>query len=365
IRDSEGGYNNLTKIQDYIVNLSSDFYEFYKIGNNQFDSIQNIQQKYLDFTEQKTKELEILFGSFESKIKSAQSMYTITSDDLEGLHKDVLEINKNLNLNYNKMREVEKNINEFKSIYDAQVLKFRNELDFRINEIENIVRIKSNDKLNIFLKEIDSSTILMKSEFDEIKNTTKKFSEFMSDETSTKLTNDFKSKAETEMIAYYGFTALSFVIIFVAILISWNTLHTFADAHIGDGKNYNNLDLIYLSIRLIFSLIVFLSVTYTSKLASKSYTYWKKNEGIFLRLTALKSFIADMSETKKEEIHEKLVDVYFGKDDQDNNLNSKLKDLPNNITQLLGKVVEQSSVVFDSTKQKKEVSSSSSDNKND
>ncbi|NUF17427.1 hypothetical protein HUN18_17470, partial [Acinetobacter lactucae] len=83
------------------------------------------------------------------------------------------------------------------------------------------------------------------------------------------------------------------------------------------------------------------------------YVYWKKNEGIFLRLTALKSFIADMSDTKKEEIHEKLVDVYFGKDEQDQNFNQKMKDLPNNITQLLGKVVEQTSVVLDIPKYKK------------
>lgn len=74
----------------------------------------------------------------------------------------------------------------------------------------------------------------------------------------------------------------------------------------------------------------------------------------FLRLTALKSFIADMSESKKREIHEKLVDVYFGKDEQEQNLNQKLKDLPNNITQLLGKVVDQTSVVLDASKAKKD-----------
>lgn len=78
----------------------------------------------------------------------------------------------------------------------------------------------------------------------------------------------------------------------------------------------------------------------------------------------MKSFIADMSESKKEEIHEKLVDVYFGKDEQEQNLNQKLKDLPDNITQLLGKVVEQTSSVLDSAKgYKKENSPSENSDK--
>lgn len=81
----------------------------------------------------------------------------------------------------------------------------------------------------------------------------------------------------------------------------------------------------------------------------------EKNEGIYLRLTALKPFISAMPDEKKVQIHEKLVDVYFGKDEQEQNLNQKLKDLPDNITQLLGKVVDQTSVVLDASKSRKDM----------
>ncbi|WP_353162731.1 hypothetical protein [Acinetobacter guillouiae] len=232
-------------------------------------------------------------------------------------------------------------------------------MDENIKHVNSEIYKEFSKNLNDLVKELDHVDILIKEEVSTIKNTSKSFKDFISDETSIKLTDDYKSKAKWEMAAYYGFNFLSFIIIIVAIKLSWNSLTEFTQAHVGTNKSYTSLDLVYLSIRLIFSLIIFSSVAFTSRLASKSYVYWKKNEGIFLRLTALKSFIADMSESKKEEIHEKLVDVYFGKDEQEQNLNQKLKDLPDNITQLLGKVVEHTSGVLDSAKGNKKDNSPS------
>lgn len=333
----------------FYENLEKELFDF---RQNYIETNLKINNDFQYFVNDRKKEIEISISAFENSVKSISSKYNIASDDLDKIHETVLVLKTSIKTNNDDIQIIQKKLSEIHSLYKSEMLQLKNNLDLKVKEMEVKIYKDSGDKLLKYTEQVDEVNRLMMEDFDDIKNTTMKFSEFMRDETSNKLTNDFKLKAEGEMLAYYGFTALSFIIIFIAILISWNTLHTFAEAHIGEGKNYTDLDLIYLSIRLIFSLIVFLSVTYTSKLASKSYQHWKKNESIFLRLTALKSFIADMSADKKEEIHEKLVDVYFGKDEQDQTLNQKLQDLPNNITQLLGKVVEQTSVVFDTSKAK-------------
>lgn len=57
----------------------------------------------------------------------------------------------------------------------------------------------------------------------------------------------------------------------------------------------------------------------------------KKNESTYLKLTALKSFIADMSPDKQQEIHEKLIDVYFGKEDLDPTIYKKMDNSSNDL----------------------------------
>lgn len=354
--------DNLEVMKDQVKKIRIQFKKYYENIENELIEFRQkyieinlkINHEFHDFVNEKKKEIDISISTFENRVKSITSKYDIASDDLDKIHEIVLEVNKNLKSNYDDIQVIQKNIANLNSTYNNEVILLKNELDIKLKDIEGSVQRNSQEKLLKYIDQVDEVNKLMMDDFESIKNTTKKFSEFMSDQTSNKLTNDYKNKAEGEMLAYYSFTALSFIIIFIAMMSSWNTLHTFAAAHVGNGKDYNNLDLIYLGIRLIFSLIIFSSVTYTSRLASKSYMHWKKNEGIFLRLTALKSFIADMSVSKKEEIHEKLVDVYFGKDEQEQNMNQKLKDLPNNITQLLGKVVDQTSVVLDASKHKKE-----------
>ena len=354
-------YKSIMKSLDDVSRLRLEFLKFYREVKNKYkpSSTDMIKQEsdFYNYVNEKKKELDMSFSSFENRIKSVVSKYDIASNDLDKVHELILEANSHIKKNYEELSGINSKVISLDAKYSRDVIELELKLDNKINEIEKELNNKSQSKLLKFINEVDETNELIMSEFNSIQNTTKKFSDFMKDETSNKLTNDFKNKAEGEMIAYYSFTALSFIIIFIAIMISWNTLHTFAEAHIGNAKNYNNLDLIYLSIRLIFSFIVFLSVTYTSRLASKSYMHWKKNEGIFLRLTALKSFIADMSEGKKEEIHEKLVDVYFGKDEQEHNLNQKLRDLPDNITQLLSKVVDQTSGVIDSARGNKKENS--------
>ncbi|HHA3768660.1 TPA: hypothetical protein ACODE7_001236 [Acinetobacter baumannii] len=294
------------------------------------------------------KSLKNEFDSVNNKLKSFDSDFDRLKDSNTVLTSDQSTLQ-------NKIAILKNDLLSFDQLYNENQQKLEVKMGESVDIIKKEIYKSFRVRLDALISELDQVYILIDAEVESIKGTSRSFKDFISDETSIKLTDDYKSKAKWEMVAYYIFNILSLGIISFAIYFSYSSLSEFATKHTG---NYTSLDLVYLGIRLIFSILIFSTITFTSRLASKSYVYWKKNEGIFLRLTALKSFIADMSETKKEEIHEKLVDVYFGKDEQEQNLNQKLNDLPNNITQLLGKVVEQTSVVLDASKSKKDVEAS-------
>lgn len=165
-----------------------------------------------------------------------------------------------------------------------------------------------------------------------ISNTSRSFKEFISEETSIKLTNNFKTKSETERNWYYGFNAISAIIIGVAIWMSYSSLSEFSKNH---AENFTELDLYYLGIRLLFSFLIFSTIAFTNKLSNKHYFHWKKNESTYLKLTALKSFIAEMSSEKQQEIHEKLIDVYFGKEDLDPTIYKKYDNSADSLLKIL------------------------------
>lgn len=316
-------------------------------------SKRNIEKSLVDYINDKKKEIDLHFSSLRDEVHNTRSNFKFLNNEINNLKKIHSLINEDQNKINIRNSQLSKNLTDL----DTNFKNKQNEIDLKVSlEIDNLknkIYTKFEDKLLNLNKQLDDVNYIINSEVNSIKNTSKSFNDFVSDETSIKLTNDYKNKANIEMCAYYGFNLLSLIIICLAIGISWVSLNNFAEAHIGTNKNYNAYDLAYLSIRLIFSLLIFSSIAFTSRLASKSYIYWKKNEGIFLRLTALKSFIADMSKEKREEIHEKLVDVYFGKDETENNTNQKIKDIPNNIAQLLGKIVDNSSNLLDSKKDEK------------
>lgn len=183
-----------------------------------------------------------------------------------------------------------------------------------------------------FNQKVAENTKNMNLEIENISNTSRSFNEFISEETSIKLTNNFKTKSETERNLYYGFNVVSAIIIGVAIWMSYSSLTNFAEKH---STDFTQLDLYYLAIRLLFSFLIFSTIAFTNKLANKHYYHWKKNESTYLKLTALKSFIADMSPEKQQEIHEKLIDVYFGKEDLDPTIYKKYDSSTDNLLKIL------------------------------
>lgn len=333
IKDRKYDLNNING------NVNSSYYEmyrFYKLRSNIFDESYKIESILKGIKNNFINETKSIIDNNEKKIKDCDNNMKKLMDSLS--EKSDIILNET-NIAEIRLQEVDSKVLTIRSQINGEIDNIKGEAKVYIDKVIDDVKQSSVNSLDVLIENIQN-----------IDKEIEGYKELVSDKTTEQLTSVYKKEAKWEKRAYYTFSIIGLLIIAFAIYYSAISLADFHDRLVKNKLVINNNELKYLGIRLIFSLIIFSAVAYTSRLASRSYTFWKKNEGIYLRLTALKPFISAMPPEKKIEIHEKLVDVYFGKDDQDQNLNQKIQDLPNNITQLLGKVVDQTSGVIDSAK---------------
>lgn len=290
---------NLENIQSHLTcldNIETRLYDF-------FHSI-------VDYKSDKN----LPFDSLERQISHYYKKFETLSNSFSELENNFHTSNASVNKIYNNINELNQKISDL----NANILNLKNKYESDSTEVIRSIESKfiqsANEILSEFTKEIDATNELMRAEINNVKKTSKSFNEFISEETSIKLTNNFKEKSIIERNWYYGFNFISALIIGVAIIMSYSSLTNFAEKH---STDFTQLDLYYLAIRLLFSFLIFSTIAFTNKLANKHYFHWKKNESVYLKLTALKSFIVDMTSEKQQEIHEKLIDVYFGKEDLD------------------------------------------------
>ena len=95
--------------------------------------------------------------------------------------------------------------------------------------------------------------------------------------------------------------------------------------------------------RLVISILLFLSLIYTSRIAYRSYIHWRHSENMHLKLASLRPFINHLNEEERSKIHKDLIPDYFGKDAGviDNSISEKFNDLPANISAIAIKAIEQ------------------------
>ncbi len=94
--------------------------------------------------------------------------------------------------------------------------------------------------------------------------------------------------------------------------------------------------------RLIFSILLFLTVIYTSRIAIRAYSHWRHSENMHLKLASLRPFINQLQEEERNQIYKELVPDYFGKDaGLVDTANEKFKDLPANVSAVAIKAIEQ------------------------
>lgn len=175
------------------------------------------------------------------------------------------------------------------------------------------------------------------------------------------ITDHYKKKALWERITYWVMTIGTFGIIIWSICLALNGLdeykgktnisipemiQQYKDQPVEKiEKIYSvvqNNALTYLVLRLIFSVLLFSSIIYTSRVAYRAYVHMRHSENMMLKLATLRPFINQLEEEDRNQIHKDLVPDYFGKDaGMVDSTNEKFKDLPANVSAVAMKAIEQ------------------------
>lgn len=183
-------------------------------------SKRNIEKSLVDYINDKKKEIDLHFNSLRDEVNSTRNNFKFLNNEINNLKKIHSSINEDQNQINIRNSQLSKNITDL----DINFKNKQNEIDLKLNlEIDSLtdkIYTKFEDKLLNLSKQLDDVNSIINAEVDSIKNTSKSFNDFVSDETSIKLTNDYKNKANIEMYAYYAFNLLSLIIICLAIAIS-------------------------------------------------------------------------------------------------------------------------------------------------
>lgn len=175
------------------------------------------------------------------------------------------------------------------------------------------------------------------------------------------ITDHYKKRAFWERITYWAMTIATFIIIILSICLALNGLNEYkekTDVPVTTLiENYKDQPiekiekiysaaqenaLIYLVLRLIFSVLLFSSIIYTSRVAYRAYVHMRHSENMMLKLATLRPFINQLKEDERNQIHKDLVPDYFGKDaGMVDSTNEKFKDLPANVSAVAMKAIEQ------------------------
>jgi hypothetical protein len=175
------------------------------------------------------------------------------------------------------------------------------------------------------------------------------------------ITDHYKKRAFWERITYWAMTIATFIIIILSICLALNGLNEYkakTDVPVTTlienykdqpvekiEKIYSSAQtnaLIYLVLRLIFSVLLFSSIIYTSRVAYRAYVHMRHSENMMLKLATLRPFINQLDEEDRNQIHKDLVPDYFGKDaGMVDSTNEKFKDLPANVSAVAMKAIEQ------------------------
>ncbi|MEQ5223319.1 hypothetical protein ABN242_14935 [Providencia alcalifaciens] len=290
--------------------------------------------------------------------------------------KNIININPNLLVNKGFINENNKLVN-----LSSMELK----LEEKFNEILSIGKIKI-DKTQENLEEKASEILLslqketsdlkaeakvsMTGQLDSVKNEyTKIFKEMkmlfsdielykgiISDETKNEVSKHYAEKSKREMYAYWIMTLISIIIIGGALISAWTGLSDYYNNYVNISNDVNLDTLrktaeyakIYLIFRLVLSVLLFLTVLYTSKIAYRSYVHWRHSESMKLKLSSLSPFINQLDPHVRKQIHKELVPDYFGKDAGviDVATKEKFKDFPTNVSSIVMKAMDNANGAF-------------------
>ncbi|MDP9804534.1 hypothetical protein [Acinetobacter calcoaceticus] len=264
--------------------------------------------------------------------------------------------------------EVNFNSNQISETVDGFVLKKEEDFDKQLNDLIDTLRSSLNSIHNKYENEIkgkvENLDTLVNQTDQDFKSTFNDYNQLkglVNIKGEMLITDHYKNRAFWERITYWVMTVGTFLIIILSICLALNGLDEYKEktdipvtALIEKYKDqpiekvekiYSAAQenaLIYLILRLIFSVLLFSSIIYTSRVAYRAYVHMRHSENMMLKLATLRPFINQLNEDERNQIHKDLVPDYFGKDaGMVDSANEKFKDLPANVSAVAMKAIEQ------------------------
>jgi len=311
----------------------------------------------------------------ESSSADEKKLYRVANKILN-IWADKGQSNKLRSMENNKIRleELEKKL----SVINESIEKFEYNQTEKIDNFISDARKKVSDEVlsasrnyqlevEGFFKKVDEEVINKVEELKgKLTNTENKLSNLgivvgnytsiVSVEVENEFSKFYKTKAKEEKTLYYMMTFISFISIITSLRLAWLSLNKYYKSYVDPnglketikGLSSQEIELVhqtaflYLSLRLLISVLLFLTVIYTGRLAYRSYLHWRHSENTHLKLASLHAFIDDLPLDAKHQIRKELIPDFFGKDAGNiDGTNESFKDLPTNVSALAAKAIEQ------------------------
>ncbi|MBP1488902.1 hypothetical protein J8Z71_16465 [Acinetobacter nosocomialis] len=336
----------LPRLRNFIIQIGDFFYKNYSFElKDHFLEIEYLTEDLFRFGG----------GNIDIILKPKDFDCKIIYEDFLILKKDFLNFKDQCHVlflnNDNKFFEEQENrlrsrVDSLTSDLNEYTLHFKNKYNTTINNDLNDLSKKIKDHL----KEMNDLAIDVNL-----------YKSIVSKETENEISKYYSEKAKDEKKTYWWATSASIIIISVAIIAAWFGLDNYYNNYVSvsicqkvteykpcmdklfavreASKTYA---LFYLIMRLVFSLLLFLTVIYTSRIAIRAYSHWRHSENMHLKLASLRPFINQLSKEECAQIYKDLVPDYFGKDaGLVENVSEKFKDLPANVSAVAMKAIEQ------------------------
>ncbi len=346
----QGFIENINQIEDFKVvsrifdNFRFYFLDFHREVESSFgELLLNGYKTFVNVVANHAKDLSVYFGGLSVLYKNREN----EKDEIKKLTNLFNGLEERYKINY------ENESSEFKVKIDELVQRFSDELSV----IRATFKLNIEDQANILKNKIETVD-------GDFKNTVKDFEtlkKFINAKGEVEVTNHYRKKARTEWWTYWIVTILTCVIIGYSIhsalkgldeyKLKTNTsietmLVKYKDQPAEKIEKINDAvqrsALTYLILRLVFSLLLFSTIIYTSRIAYRAYIHMRHSENMMLKLATLRPFINQLDEAERNQIHKDLVPDYFGKDaGMVDGVNEKFKDLPANVSAVAMKAIEQ------------------------
>ncbi|EHU2953668.1 hypothetical protein ACT4ZI_15185 [Acinetobacter baumannii] len=294
-----------------------------------------------------------------------QNLYGFFKNDVNG-KLDQLDDNFNLLRNsFNLYKEnteagIHDVIDQVKEKYNKELVDLLSNFRDKYREIENSFDFEINTKYKKLISDLNEGEASLNELFGDLKL----YKSIISESTENEISKHYSLKADKEKKTYWLATSISVAIIVISLGSAWLGLNDYYQSYVSvdycfstvinnsyadcvkrlqvTRESTQNFAFNYLVMRLIFSILLFLTVIYTSRIAIRAYSHWRHSENMHLKLASLRPFINQLQEEERNQIYKELVPDYFGKDaGLVDTANEKFKDLPANVSAVAIKAIEQ------------------------